>query len=300
MDFVSGFASGDPIPSFIDAETVKILWLVMAALFLVDAVIYWLAWYNYARKEANFKSEPIFFEARAFGEIYNVVSSVGWVVVAALAYSISSESSRADKISYWVKYAVATLFSSVLMFESTLHWLSGWRTERNQDLKLRQRWKAQGPCSFVAELGFWAEFLDCLGSVLYMIGSFVLIFNFFSLISTLPIGSLASQVLSPIAPELSSPMFEGSPYPNETDISPQSMETEFDASFTSTDALACKLFFFGDLTYALDAILYIILWYRYHKSDIDMLDIDLSLNPGENYFPLEDNLERLAVPLKAK
>lgn len=59
MDFVSGFASGDPLPSFIAAETVKALWLLMASLFLVDAIIYWLAWYNYAHKEATFKSEPV-------------------------------------------------------------------------------------------------------------------------------------------------------------------------------------------------------------------------------------------------
>lgn len=172
--------------------------------------------------------------------------------------------------------------------------------ERNQDLKLRQRWKAQGPCSFLGELGFWAELLDCLGSVLYMIGSFVLIFNFFTLIAALPIGRLAGQLLAPVAPDLSAPVFDGSPFSNETDNAPQLMETEFDASFTSTDALACKIFFFGDLTYALDAILYIILWKRYHKSTIDTADIDLGMSPGESYFPLEDNLERLAVPLKEK
>jgi hypothetical protein len=53
---------------------------------------------------------------------------VGWVVVAGLAYSINNTSTPGEKLSYWVKYAIACLISSVLMFESTLHWLTGWRT----------------------------------------------------------------------------------------------------------------------------------------------------------------------------
>lgn len=59
LDFMSAYASGNPIPSFIGAEVIKVLWVVMATLFLVDAIIYWFAWAQEARRTAVFKSEPV-------------------------------------------------------------------------------------------------------------------------------------------------------------------------------------------------------------------------------------------------
>lgn len=132
---------------------------------------------------------------------------------------------------------------------------------------------------FLGELGFWAEFFDCLGSVLYMTGSFVLIFNFFNLISGLRI--------------FSSPLVSGPSAPVSVNNGPTAPVADFDASFTLTDNTACRYFFFGDLTFAFDSVLYIIQWYRYHRAEVKTSDVDVDLGIGDKYLPIEDhNLER--------
>jgi hypothetical protein len=59
LDFVSGYASGNPFPSFMDYEVTKLLWVVMASIFLIDAFLYWFAWIVEVRKASLFKSEPV-------------------------------------------------------------------------------------------------------------------------------------------------------------------------------------------------------------------------------------------------
>jgi hypothetical protein len=139
---------------------------------------------------------------------------------------------------------------------------------------------------FVTELGFWAEFFDCVGSILYMIGSFVLIFNFFTHISALTVSSNADTTLASIVASVFSD-------PNNSTAPIAAPRSEFDASFTLTDSTSCRWFFFGDVTYALDSILYIILWYRTCDDEIDVAPAnDVDLGVGDKYLPIEDhNLE---------
>ena len=53
LDISSGWFSGHPYSPIMTEQTTLFLWLFMAAVFVLDAAIYLVAWFSYAKSEAK-------------------------------------------------------------------------------------------------------------------------------------------------------------------------------------------------------------------------------------------------------
>jgi hypothetical protein len=53
LDISSGFFLDNPNPPIMTEPVAQALWLIMAVAFLVDALIYMISWFSYARREAR-------------------------------------------------------------------------------------------------------------------------------------------------------------------------------------------------------------------------------------------------------
>jgi hypothetical protein len=78
----------------------------------------------------------MFVESWFWGEVFNVISSAGWVFVAYLAYTLPNEPSLGDLLRYWISYGALTILSSTVMFTSNWLYCTGYRTVRTPLLSL--------------------------------------------------------------------------------------------------------------------------------------------------------------------
>ena len=236
----------------------------------------------------------MFIESAFWGETFNLVSSVGWVVVASLAYTLSDQPSFGELMRYWMSYGTATLLSSTLMFSSNWLYFTGYRTgsndrkhvsrlplisfallrtDRKQELSYKPYSKRRRTCGCARELLFWAQFFDFLGGAIYMAGSIYLMWDYMNLLVWLP--------GKPHTPDghyrVNTTVLATSFNCTVENLAPASISADADAwdhKFTRGDSMSCRIFTFADLAYAIDAVLYIILWYRDNGKVVDPVDLN--------------------------
>lgn len=212
----------------------------------------------------------MFVESWFWGEFFNVISSAGWVAVAYLAYTVPEDPTLGDIMRYWMSYGCLTMLSSTVMFVSNWLYFTGYRTDRVDELQHRPHSKRRSTCGFARELIFWAVWVDFIGGACYFAGSVWLTWDYMNLLTGLPFSpdepsGTPSTVNSVALFDNMNMTVSNCTFDQLTPTALDDATSAWDLRFTQGDGISCRYFLFGDLSYTIDSILYIILWYREHR-----------------------------------